>query len=95
MAPFQFSLKIWTVTTSEPSREGRHEHGVSPHTASSQQLGTTWGSALPHAALAFWQCYASEAVLAATSRTAPWVRKTVTAHPICQPIYGNIESCQK
>lgn len=83
------------MTTSEPPREGGHERGVSPHTASSQQLGTTRGSAPLHAALAFWHCRASEAALAATSSTAPWVRKTVTAHPICQPIYGNIESCQK
>ena len=99
MALLQFSLKVWMVTTSEPSREGGREHDVSSHAASSRQPGRTRGPAPPHAALAFRWCRASEAqaatALAVTSSTAPWVRKTVTAHLICQPIYGNIESCQK
>lgn len=59
------------------------------------------GAPLPpsHSTLAFWQRRASEAraatTIAVTSSTAPWVRKTVTAYLICQPIYRNIESCQK
>lgn len=52
------------------------------------------------AALAVRQCRASEApaatALAVTSEySTVGERKTVPAHLICQPIYGNIESCQK
>lgn len=68
--------------------------------AHSSQAGRGHRSPPIPAALAVQQCRASEApaatVLAVTSEySTVGERKTVPAHLICQPIYGNIESCQK